>query len=224
MTVAVIEDNDDLREAMLAALGSNGYRTIGFDSAEALIEHREAVRLDVLVIDIGLPGEDGISLAARIRATQPDVGIIMATARDRIADKQRGYGSGADIYLTKPVSLEELSAAIGALGRRIQRAAAPPPLTLDIAASAVRGPAGEAHLSLQEVALLAAFARAAGNKLETWQIVEILDRGEQELTRNAVNVAIFRLAAKLRQVGSDDKPIRSIRNWGYQFCDAIALR
>ncbi len=174
LTVAVIEDNDDLRQAMVSALGRAGHRVVGFDSAEALIEYREALRLDVLVIDVGLPGEDGISLATRIRESQPDVGIIMATARDRIADKQRGYESGADIYLTKPLSLEELSAAIGALGRRLRGAAAPPPLALDVAATEFYT-AGTGYNFEKEVRTAAQLTEFYGTLLDAYPLVSIED-------------------------------------------------
>lgn len=224
LSIAVVEDNDDLRAATLSALRGEGHHVVGFDCAEALAEHGRTLRIDLVVVDINLPGEDGISLTRRLRATDPDIGIIMTTARTRTDDKRLGYESGADIYLPKPVSLEELAAAILALSRRLRPVpAAPTGLVVDTARLALGGPRGTAPLSAPEAALLAAFARARDHRLETWQIIEVLEQADRAPNRNALNVTLSRLSAKLRQSGSAPRPIRAIRNWGYQLCEPLIL-
>ena len=198
---------------------------VGFDCAEALAEQGLTLRIDLVVLDLNLPGEDGLSLTRRLRATNPEIGIIMMTARTRTDDKRIGYESGADIYLAKPVSLEELTAAIQALSRRLRPAGAPSlGLVLDTVRLTLGGPGGMAALSAPEAALLAAFARAQDHRLETWQIIVVLEQADRAPNRNALNVTISRLAAKLRQSGTAAQPIRSIRNWGYQLCEPIVLR
>ncbi len=176
------------------------------------------------MVDLNLPGEDGLSLTRRLRVTNPDIGIIMMTARTRTDDKRIGYESGADIYLAKPVSLDELAAAILALSRRL-RPALPPPaaLMLDTVRLTLGGPRGLTALSAPEAALLAAFARAQDHRLETWQIIGVLEQGDRAPNRNALNVTMSRLSAKVRQCGAGAHPLRSIRNWGYQFCEPIIL-
>ncbi len=198
---------------------------VGFDCAEALAEQGLTLRIDLVVLDLNLPGEDGLSLTRRLRATNPEIGIIMMTARTRTDDKRIGYESGADIYLAKPVSLEELTAAIQALSRRLRPAGAPSlGLVLDTVRLTLGGPGGMTALSAPEAALLAAFARAQDHRLETWQIIVVLEQADRAPNRNALNVTISRLAAKLRQSGTAAQPIRSIRNWGYQLCEPIVLR
>ncbi|GLK73508.1 response regulator transcription factor [Ancylobacter dichloromethanicus] len=224
LSIAVVEDNDDLRAAILNALRGEGHHVVGFDCAEALAEQGRTLRIDLVVVDLNLPGEDGISLARRLRATEPEIGIIMMTARTRTDDKRIGYESGADIYLAKPVSLEELAAAILALSRRLRPApAAPTGLVVDTGRLTLGGPSGVTHLSASEAALLAAFARAQDHRLETWQIIEVLEQVDRALNRNALNVTVSRLSTKLRQSGTAPRPIRAIRNWGYQLCEPVRL-
>ena len=224
LNIAVVEDNDDLRAAIVGALIGQGHHVVGLDCAEALVEQSDALSIDLMVIDLNLPGEDGISLARRLRETQPEIGIIMVTARGRTVDKRIGYENGADIYLAKPVSLEELTAAIFALSRRLRRPRLlKTAILVDAHRLALNSPKGSQRLSAQEAALLAAFTRAPDHRLESWQIIEIFDQADRIPSRNAMNVMISRLAAKLRQAGASDRPIRAIRNWGYQLCEPIAL-
>ena len=121
MNILVIEDHEALREVTLSALGEMGHKARGISSAEALPAELESCVPHILILDLNLPGEDGISLAGRLRRMRPEIGIIMVTARNELTDKISGYESGADIYLTKPTSLEELAAAVNALSRRIIR-------------------------------------------------------------------------------------------------------
>lgn len=119
LNIIVVEDHDDLREMTVEALCAFGYQARGVACAEKLDEELKKGHADVLVLDLNLPGEDGVSLSRRIRASQPGMGIIMVTVREQIQDRITGYGSGADLYLTKPTSIEELHAAIEALARRL---------------------------------------------------------------------------------------------------------
>lgn len=217
LNIAVVEDNDDLRRAMVGALQREGHHVIGAESAESFIEQPAAVSVDILILDLGLPGEDGISLTRRIRDVQPHMGVIIVTARSRTQDKTTGYEAGADMFLTKPLPIAELNAAVAALSRRLRpREGATADLVLESARYTLRGPTGDVQLAPQEATLLVALARAAERRLETWQILELVQRGDELPGRNAITVAVFRLAQKIRQATGEDKPIRSIRNWGYE--------
>lgn len=224
MNIAVIEDNDDLRSAIVGVLSGEGHSVVGLDCAEALTEQHQVLSIDLMVVDLNLPGEDGMSLARRIRRVQPEIGIVMVTARDRITDRTAGYENGADIYLTKPVSFEELRAAIQSLSRRLKPAPLPETdLSLEARTLTLRGALGSVSVSSQEAALLAAFARAPDGRLEVWQILEIFPRLEQSDGRGAIRVMIFRLTKKLKEVTGHPRPIRAIRNWGYQLFEPIRL-
>lgn len=222
LSVAVIEDNDELRGLMVETLREGGYRAVGLDSAEAMVDQSSADPIDIMVVDVNLPGEDGFSLTRRLRAVQPRTGIIMVTGRNRDTDRQTGYERGADIFLTKPVSTEELSAAVAALSRRLE-AASTSRLRLDVRRRALIGEAASVEVRPQEAALLGAFARAPDQRLESWQILEIFERAGWSYSRANVGVAVFRLAAKLRDAGAAPRPIRSIRNWGYRLCEPVTL-
>lgn len=225
LNILVIEDNDELREATVDALRVEGYRVRGLDCAEALPEQASWLRIDLMVVDLNLPGEDGLAMTQRVRAIQPDIGIIMVTARSLAADKQRGYASGADIYMAKPVSLEELTAGIQALSRRLKsNTVSPASLTLDLVRHTLYGP-NQLELSLthREAALLTAFGRAAEGRLESWQLIEILGKESAEDPKLALEITITRLRKKLQQAGCTELAIKSIRNWGYQLQGQLRL-
>lgn len=225
LNIIVVEDNDDLREATVDALFQEGYKVQGLDCAESLSELSSWQSIDLMVVDLNLPGEDGLSLARRVRTLQPDIGIIMVTARGLTVDKQRGYASGADIYLAKPVSLEELSAAIQALSRRLKpRAAQLAGFRLDPASHSLNSPnQATLVLSSQESALLVALSRAPEGRLETWQLIEILGKEKAENPKMALEITIARLRAKLQKGGCSGISIKSIRNWGYQLLGPLQL-
>lgn len=225
LNIIVVEDNDELRDATVDALRLEGHRVLGLDCAEALPEQASWRRIDLMLVDLNLPGEDGLALTQRVRAIQPDIGIIMVTARGLSTDKRRGYDSGADIYMTKPVSLDELNAAIQSLTRRLKPEVVPAAsLTLDLSRQILRcRDQTEVQLSSQESALLVAFSRAAECRLETWQLIEILKKDSAEDPKAAIEILIARLRKKLLQAGCTALAIKSIRNWGYQMSGLLQL-
>jgi DNA-binding response OmpR family regulator len=225
LNIVVVEDHDALREVTVEALRGLGHHVVGVDCAEALTDMGHAMQIDLMVIDLNLPGEDGISLTRRLRLNQPDIGIIMVTARGQAAERMEGYESGADIYLTKPTSVEELSAAIRALSRRIKRAPQrAPALNLDLHSLLLSGGSGEAGLTAQEAKLIAALVRAPGHRLESWQLIELLGKAETGYSKASLEVQIARLRKKLLQAGAAGQPIKAIRQLGYQLCVEIRVK
>jgi DNA-binding response OmpR family regulator len=225
LSIVVVEDNDDLREAMVDALAGAGHHVTGVDCAEALPEASASARLDVLIVDRGLPGEDGMSLVRRLRAVAPQVGVVMVTARGLPQERKEGYDSGADIYLTKPLSLEELLSATQSLARRLRRTAAPAALSVDLGALSLAGPSGKSvQLSHQEAALLAALCRAADHQLENWQLTDVVGRFSGSQAKTALEVTITRLRKKLVQAGGVSPAIRAIRGWGYRLCVPVVMQ
>ncbi len=126
LNIVVVEDNDDLREAIVEVLSALGHRVLGLTCAEELGDEGAQAVIDLLVVDLNLPGEDGVSLTRRLRQIQPGLRILMMTARDTVRDKVSGYEAGADMYLTKPVSIEELTAAVQSLEQGLNATPAPP--------------------------------------------------------------------------------------------------
>jgi len=197
--------------------------------AESLGDEGAHPPVDLLVLDLNLPGESGLSLARRLREVQPSLVILMLTARNSIRDKVDGYEAGADIYLTKPVSIEELSAAVKSLQRRLARPQSHPTgqagLTMDIAGLRVYGPATSIELSAIEVALLSALARAPGRRLAYWQLLEVMTPEMTGATQAVLAVRMTRLRKKLAGTGIEGSTIQAIRQEGsYQLCVPIQLR
>lgn len=115
--IAVVEDDTDLLDTMLEYLKAQGYPAWGVCSAEEFYRRFAVDAVEVVVLDIGLPGEDGISAARHLREL-PNLTVIIVSARDGMDDRLAGLKAGADRYLVKPVNLAELVANIEAVGRR----------------------------------------------------------------------------------------------------------
>jgi len=219
LSIVIVEDNDDLRELTAEALRAQGHQVFALACAEAVDDALRAAPADVFLIDLNLPGEDGLSLAQRIRRAQPLVGIIIISARSELSDKVVGYDSGADVYLPKPVPLEELSAALKSFARRREAQRVDsflPHGPLRLEAQHLYGPAGGVKLTHAEEVLLTAFARAPGGRLEIWQLAELLGSDLDNFNKSSLELRIVRLRKKLSQIGATEPLIESLRSVGYQ--------
>lgn len=225
LNIVIIEDNDDLRESIVDALSGYGHQVHGVESAEALHEEPSLAQVDLFIIDINLPGENGLSLSSRLRSCQPSVGIIMLTAQAQSEDRASGYQHGADIYLTKPASLDELYSAIRSLSRRLTITSDKNGLVLDCRQLECRNTATQQSVRLThtDVLLLTAFVRAPQQRLETFMIGECLGLDMDTSSKTAIEVYISRLRSKLNLIAPDASPFKAIRGWGYQFTLTLSL-
>lgn len=224
LNIVVVEDHDALREVTVAALIGKGHHAIGIESAEALPEQKAISHIDMLLIDINLPGENGFSLTQRLRRSYPDIGIIIVSANNQAEQKQQGYDHGADIYLTKPASLDEIHSAIQALSRRLKPASETGQhIVLHLQNLSLKRQETHVPLNHHEIALLQALLRAPNQRLETWQLLEVVSDGQQEYSKAALEVLIVRLRKKIASLGAAQNPIRSLRNHGYQLCEPITV-
>lgn len=227
LNVLIVEDNDNLRESIVDALSVRGYHVLGIDCAEALPEQTNLELLDLAILDLNLPGEDGLSLAKRLRETHPDLGIIMLTARTQPEERVAGYVRGADIYLTKPASLDELVAAMIALTRRLKQendSRNKKTFQIKPRQRTLITPAGNTvSLTEHESALLVAFSRAHQKKLANWQIAEIFGMDGEHINKSAIELHIVRLRKKLQQPRTDEPTVLVVRGHGYQLCIDIVL-
>jgi DNA-binding response OmpR family regulator len=221
LNILVVEDNEELREVTVEVLRRDGHLVQGVESAERVAEH--VGKIDLMLIDINLPGENGFALTQRVRAVQPAVGIIMLTARASPNDKQLGYRSGADIYMAKPINNEELCAAVASLGRRLSPTSMASSLLLQSAMLSLQGPTQRVVLGTQDVAMLVAFMRASEQRLENWELIELLNKSDAQDPKAALELQIVRLRKKLQQAGAESPTIQSIRGWGYQLCVSLTL-
>jgi DNA-binding response OmpR family regulator len=222
--VRVIEDHDGLREATLTILEQAGFEVIGFSCAEDLDDTPNAQESDAYVIDLNLPGEDGLSLATRLRRAQPNAVIVITTARTHLNDRVKGYEMGANIYMPKPVDPQELVAALRALmSQRGANTANNESLRLDSRTKTLVGPAGETRLADAEARLLMALAAAKEQTLERWQVAVQLNPNKEEISADNLQNRLSQLRKKIRGCGIRGESIRVIRGVGYQLCVSVIL-
>lgn len=119
--ILVVDDNSDIRENICEYLNLRGYQTIGASDAASAAQLIAEEDFALIVLDVGLPGEDGMSFCRRLRLSGSSILILMLTARDAVDDRVAGLESGADDYVIKPFSLLELNARVEALLRRAGR-------------------------------------------------------------------------------------------------------
>lgn len=229
LNIAIVEDHDALREIMVEVLRREGHHVQGLDCAEAFDDALTPHRIDLLISDLNLPGADGFSLTRRFRAAHPLAGIIMVTARNTLGDKLEGYEVGTDMYLAKPVAPEELVAAVNTVARRLQAqstqgdAQTGMSLQLDSRRCALVGPLGISTLVSAEATLLTALARAPGQVLEVWQLLELLGLDLDTYAKATFEVRLARLRKKLVQVGAEKSSLRAIGRSTYQLTVALQI-
>jgi DNA-binding response OmpR family regulator len=226
LKILVIEDNDELREATLTFLQNQGHYVRGVPMAEDINDVTGGFVPDVYVIDLNLPDEDGLSLTRRLRASQPNVGIVITTARAKIGEKVEGYESGADLYLTKPVHPQELMAGVAALGKRLRTTSTlDNVLVLHLSRLSLRGPDGTVDMTASDVQILCALARAPGQSLERWQLAEIIGASNDNAPSAAsMEMRIARLRKKLTGVGAAQPSIKALHKIGYTLCCKVVLQ
>ena len=219
LSIAVVEDHDFLRDSTVNLLRDRGYHAEGFYCAEDLLEDKKRNRPDLYIIDLNLPGEDGLSLAKRIRTTRTDVAIVMVTARGHVQDKVQGYASGADIYLPKPVDPEELLAVVDRFSLKFMNDRA---LTGDahfyFSKLLLEKDGQQVQLTQSEGNLLNAFLMAPSQILERWQVMEVMTIKGEPISDASMEVRIGTLRKKFVSIGVTATSIQSIRKLGYRLC------
>lgn len=224
-TILLIEDNEPLAAAILDRLNEAGYAVLAVTCAEDVDDSAAGVEADLCIIDVNLPGEDGLSLARRLRNAHPQMGIIMMTARGEIDDRLAGYQSGADQYLTKPVDPRELLLYIERLQQRLVPSATElyESGQLRMGDYRLTGPVAMETLTHRETLVLAALVRASGQRLERWQAMSLIDPEERGLSTASLEMLISAIRRKLIEVGAPPTCLRAIRGWGYKLCWPVTV-
>jgi DNA-binding response OmpR family regulator len=201
----LVEDDAMLGEALRAGLRQDGHAvdwvSNANDADSAWLARREAAPFDAVVLDLGLPDGSGLALLQRARQRGLATPVIIATARDRVADRIAGLDAGADDYMVKPIDLDELNARLRALERRAAGRSAPlitlGDVTIDPAARRVTRRGEALDLTARETAILLALARRPGTTLSRMQLQEALYGWDDAVESNAVDVHIHHLRRKL---------------------------
>ncbi len=222
--IALVEDHDDLRESFVAYLQALNYPVNGMSCGEELDEYLSTMQPAILILDIGLPGENGFDIAERIRKSHTGLYIIMLTALNSESHKIRGYAT-ADLYLPKPVTPGELSAALLAARRRIDPShTGNNQLILDLSRSQITCNGKQTTLNHQEKALLKAMAEAKDGKVPTWRLIEIVSHAlDTEIEKAYLELQIFRLRKKLQDIGAPTPSIKACWKEGYQLLQPIEI-
>ncbi|MBV8657200.1 MAG: response regulator transcription factor [Burkholderiales bacterium] len=218
--VIVVEDDPDLREEIVIGLGALGFDCLGVPDAPSLYRRLVLRRPELVVLDVGLPGEDGYSVAAHLRLT-PHIGIVMLTARGALDDRVRGLDIGADAYLVKPVALEELASTLRSLARRLSTAVAqdntPPGWRLDAGGWVLRAPdGGTVVLTATERVLIERLMSTAEKVVPRDELMMALAEDSPDYDPHRLDVLLSRLRRKMTDAGLD-MPIHVVRGIGYIF-------
>lgn len=226
--VLVVEDHADLCEEIVSYLRARGMTVRAAESGRTMDEALAARQPDVILLDLGLPEEDGVLIARRLAAAGGKAGIIVITARHRVEDRILGLNAGADIYLTKPLDMRELEAAIGSVMRRRERGLeqahdSPPAATcawrLEAARWRLAAPGGGVvSLSETEVRLLSPFFETPEAIIDRQTLAERLD-----VDARGIDLLVHRLRRKVELDAGEALPLRTIRSRGYAFVAPVQL-
>ena len=222
LKIALVEDNDDLRDLLNRDISGAGYDVQSAGCAEDLDDLAVVTAFDVLVLDINLPGENGLEIAKRYKQAHPDIYIVMLTARVGTDDKVIGYESGADIYLTKPVSSAELMAAIKSVGRRLLKSSPQAEVKLDLRQMTLIGKQ-VVDLNRQELIVLKALSESPNGNLPYYRLLELCGEEVSATSKATLEVRMVRLRKKMNEAGLEGKVISAIRGEGYQLLHRIKI-
>ena len=219
MRILVVEDDQLVGDAVRRALTLAGYAVDHVSTAESAKAALHAEGFDLAIVDIGLPGQDGLELVRDLRRRGRNLPLLMLTARDGVSDRVSALDLGADDYLTKPFQVAELLARCRALVRRANGVASTRltfgGLTLDLARKEVANGDVPLDLTRREWSILECLVLNAGHVVSKERLLSAIASWSEELTPNAVEVYVSRLRAKLGEAAV----IRVIRGLGYRLDD-----
>lgn len=219
MKLLIVEDEKNLCETIAKYMKQQGYTVDTCHSGSDALTYIEGTEYDAVVLDIMLPGIDGLTLLRTLRSRKILTPVLLLTARTTVEDKVSGLDSGADDYLTKPFSLEELSARIRVMIRRngverVDNTLTAGPLTLNIETKTAQRDGKEIKLTAKEYAILEYLMHNKGIVLSRDKILHHIWNYEYEGASNIIDVYIRNLRAKI-DTGYDVKLINTVRGMGY---------
>ncbi|HEV3425711.1 MAG TPA: response regulator [Paraburkholderia sp.] len=226
--ILLVDDDFELRELLRTYLGRQGIEVSVLHDARTLEQRLERERPDMIVLDVMMPGVDGLTALSRLRASGDDIPVIMLTARTDGIDRIIGLELGADDYLSKPFNPRELLARMEAILRRrraVPPAAAPEQrepftfgrFTLDFQSRTLSTENQALPLSASEFALLKVFVNHAMRTLSRERLIGLLYGPDEEHTDRGVDVQVWRLRQILESNPSSPRLIQTVRGRGYVF-------
>lgn len=217
MRILLVEDDTMLAESICEGLEKGGFAVDPLAAAEPAESALALTHYDLAIVDIGLPGMNGLELIQRVRRRRIDLPVLILTARDGLDDRITGLDLGADDYMVKPFQLPELQARIRALIRRSRSASSSElvvgRIRLDLARRTASNDGQILDLTGREWEILQQLMLATPNVVGKQKMAESLSEWENEITANAVEIYISRLRQKIQDCGVE---IRTIRGIGYR--------
>ncbi|MAA65833.1 MAG: DNA-binding response regulator [Alteromonadaceae bacterium] len=231
-TVLIIEDNPGIAQLVKMHIEDLGCEAIHVGRGDTGLERYREGGIDLVVLDLMLPGLDGLSVCREIRSGAGYVPVLMLTAKSTELDRVLGLEMGADDYLTKPFSVAELSARVKALFRRVDAMAAPKSgveeeasridiegLSIDPTRRRVEVNGAEVELTAREFDLLWHFARHPGRVFSRTQLLDAVWGYNHEGYEHTVNTHINRLRGKIELDPSEPVYVQTVWGVGYRFRD-----
>ena len=232
--ILVVDDDREIRTLLADYLDSNGFRTFTAGSGVEMRKHLDSARIDLVVLDLTLPGEDGLTLCRTLRASS-SLPVIMLTARGEPLDRILGLEMGADDYLAKPFEPRELFARIRSVLRRTN--ALPPNMLtseaqvmqfdgwrLDLMARHLLQPDGTVvALSGAEFRMLKVFLEHPNRVLNRDQLLELTQGREADPFDRSVDIQISRLRQKLSDDARTPRLVKTVRNEGYVLAATVTI-
>ncbi len=221
----MIEDDPAIRRGLVDALHFHGYETLESGDGNRAFEMARTVECDLVLLDLILPGKQGLEILQEIRSSRPTLPVIILTAKGEEADRVQGLKLGADDYVVKPFSIKELLARLEAVMRRsperptdVARVAIPGG-SIDLARCEVRfGDHARTELSEREVELLRYLVRNRGRAISRDEILSRVWRIEPHgADTRTIDMHVARLREKLRDDPADPQILLTVRGKGYMF-------
>lgn len=234
LRVIIVEDDLDLREETELGLRALGIDVTGVADATALYRELINKKYDIVILDVGLPGEDGFSILKHLR-NSVQIGIVMVTARGAVDDRVQGLNDGADAYMVKPVDLKELASVVNSLARRLQakmverRKQPQPSVEVTTAQSLPTWKLCKTHWTLvspdnisipltpKEYAFLSRLVEKCGQPVPKAHIIHAFGGDLDDFDFHRVEVMISRLRRKGKAITGELLPIKALPGFGFSF-------
>lgn len=225
LRIALLEDDAMLRERiLLPGLAGFGFMVVGVETAAALHHHLNTHGVDMVVLDVGLPDQDGFTVARNVRAIYPEIGIVMLTGRSATPDRVRGLSEGADAYLSKPVELELLAATLHSLARRLRDTRAqlaPRRWHLDANGWCLVSPSGRTvAMTKAERRVVDRLTTIPGQLVTRDELIAALTNNIYDFDAHRLDSLIHRLRRKVAETCGEALPLSAVHGEGYVLNDA----
>ena len=224
--IIIVEDNTELRISLGDHLEKEGFRVCALEDGENLSSAIHENAPSAILMDLNLPQEDGVDIIKRVKRAYPRVGVVVLTARVRSIDRKLAYEAGADVFLTKPAGVDEVSTVLKSVCRRVAPAAKANDWILDLRGHRIVPPGGNAiELTGRECLLLHELALSA-HLLTFHRLFEVLgdDEVAEQVNKIRVEQLVSRVRQKLAPTLGGGASIKVLRGKGYRLCIPLLVQ